>query len=964
MNHNTLSKYLSPLNTWALAFGAAVGWGTFVMPGTTFLPLAGTLGTALGLFFGAITMLIIGMNYYFMMKDNSEPGGAFAYTKKFFGYDHGFLVAWFLVLAYTSIIWANSTALSLIARRLTGDFFQFGFHYTLVGFDVYFGEVALSVIALLIFGGICLTDKKVAANVQTAMALFLFFGIIYCFVSVMQAHEGGLKTFEPAFVPGMSPNAQIAGIVALAPWAFVGFEAISNSTEEFNFSVKKTFAIMTAALIAGTAAYIFAAGTAGAILPPEYSNWLEYISDLGNLEGLKSLPTFYAVNEVLGSFGLKILGLVALAAIGTGILGNYIAASRLMYSMAEHNILPPKFAELNKHGSPVNAIIFLMIVAIIIPFFGRTAISWIIDLLSVCAVIAYGYTSAAAFSLACEVDNFKFQISGIVGILLSLIFGLFLLIPNLLSITTMAAESYMILVLWSMLGFLFFRNLFRHDKERQFGKSLIVYIVMLFMIFFGSLMWMRQSSDEIMKQSLTKMEEYYIERLNSPRLQAGEYRRDADDVYTDILLDDVRYELFRHSTLQIILIVLGLAIMFNIYSTMRKRENRAEIKKVQAEKNSKAKTMFLSNMSHDIRTPMNAIMGFTGLALKELDNPERVKDYLEKIQNSGGHLLSLINDILEMSRIESGKLELETTEVDLKKMFAEVYDMFINQMQEKKIDFTVDTSAVKDKYIFCDKNRFNRMILNLLSNAFKFTPEGGKISIKVKQTGNEEGFGDYEIRVKDSGIGMSKEFAEKVFDAFERERTSTVSGIQGTGLGMAITKRIVELMKGEISVSTAPGKGTEFTVRVSFELQKDVPEEVEEKPEESQEEKEIDFSTKKILLVDDIDMNRELATMILLQFGFQVETAVNGADAVEKVSGGNYDIVLMDIQMPVMDGHEATKKIRSMPGEYFKKVPIIAMTANAFGEDVKAATDAGMNAHIAKPLDVPKMLETIKKFLR
>ena len=397
------------------------------------------------------------------------------------------------------------------------------------------------------------------------------------------------------------------------------------------------------------------------------------------------------------------------------------------------------------------------------------------------------------------------------------------------------------------------------------------------------------------------------------------------------------------------------------------KRNQAELiaAKTRAEEGSKAKSQFLSNMSHDIRTPMNAIIGYTNLAQRKGTTLADIKDFLKKIDSSSKHLLALINDVLEMSRIESGKMEIEPIDTDLKQTLDEVRDMFNTQMQGKEINFVVDTSGVKNSYVMCDKNRFNRVLLNLLSNAYKFTPKGGKISVTLKQLGDaKDDSADYELRVKDSGIGMTKEFAAKVFEAFEREKTSTVSGIQGTGLGMAITKSIIDLMNGNIKVETAPGQGTEFIVNVSFKLSDKIPE-VEEDDEQVEESaQEINFEGMRLLLADDIEVNREIAVMILETAGFEVDTAENGQQVVEKLSASEpnyYAAVLMDIQMPIMDGYAAARAIRELENKELAKVPIIAMTANAFSEDVQHAKDAGMDDHIAKPIDVPKMMETLKK---
>ena len=426
----------------------------------------------------------------------------------------------------------------------------------------------------------------------------------------------------------------------------------------------------------------------------------------------------------------------------------------------------------------------------------------------------------------------------------------------------------------------------------------------------------------------------------------------------DILSDSMT----NNNRLQMLLILVSLLIMFNIYNYIMSRENKLEREKIKADQRNKAKSRFLSNMSHDIRTPMNAIVGYTTLLRRDKTLSPEVQNYLRKIENSSDHLLALINDVLDMSRIESGKMELEKVDTDLVKIVESVHDMFATQMETKKIEFTADTFGIRHHNIICDKNRLNRVLLNLISNSYKFTPDNGKISVVVtEKESDEENFGAYEFRVKDTGIGMSPEFAERVFEAFEREKTSTVSGIQGTGLGMAITKSIVELMGGDIKVKTEQGKGTEFIINLKFELAE---EKVEE--ENSDEHSDVNFEGKHLLLVDDIDVNREIATMLLTTAGFVIDTARNGKEAVEKVSEskpGDFDAVLMDIQMPIMDGYEATKKIRSLKNSELAKIPIIAMTANAFSEDVQNAKNAGMNGHIAKPIDVPTMLEVLKKVL-
>ena len=986
-----LTPYLSPLGVWALAFGCSVGWGAFVMPGTLFLPSGGPLGTLLGMLAGTVVMLVIGKNYQYMMNQYPDAGGTFSYTKKIFGYDHGFFNAWFLSLAYIAIIWANATALALIAQKVLGDVFQVGFHYQVVGYDVYFGEALLSIFALVLVGLFCMRWKYLAGMLQTAFAVLLLLGIFLCFATAMGSHEGGLQSLAPAFTTERNPLAQIFLVMTFAPWAFIGFESISHSAEEFRFSVKKSYWIMGTALIAGFFAYVLLAELAIAILPPDHEKWTTYIASLGNLEGLQGIPTFFVTYEVLGKTGIAILGVTVLAGILTGLIGNYIGASRLLYALGKDRILPAWFCVLGKDQSPRNAILFIMLISLVIPFIGRTAIGWIVDVLTLAATIAYGYTSAAAYVTARKNADRSVQVTGIIGLVMSVVFSVHLLVPNLWDGNALATESYLILAFWSILGFVFFRFVFRRDQERRFGQSTVAWLVMLFLIFFSSLMWMRQSNHAAMEEVIQETNAFYTKEMESQGFSQNRHRQENEARFLARQAENIQDSLMWSSSIQMVIIALSLGIMFNIYSSMRSREKQMEVEKVQAEKHSQAKTAFLSNMSHDIRTPMNAIIGYIELSKREQavcevctrekcdkDIPKKQREFMEKIEVSSRHLLSLINDILEMSRIESGKMELEEVPTDLRHVMRDIRDMFATQMHEKGISFTVDASQVENRMVLCDAKRLNRVLLNLISNAYKFTPEGGSVNVMLAQTedvpaGTEareeldasKEYLSYELRVKDTGIGMSEEFAKKVFSAFERERTSTVSGIQGTGLGMAITKSIIEMMHGTIRVVTAKGEGTEFVVSMRLEAAPEIEEKQEEELQEAPAET-VNFSQKRLLLVDDIDVNREIANMLLTGMGFMVDVAKDGKEAVEKVAAsqpGDYDLVLMDIQMPVMNGYEATKAIRALADSKLANIPIIAMTANAFSEDIQTAKEAGMDGHIAKPLDIPKMMATMQEVL-
>ena len=375
-----------------------------------------------------------------------------------------------------------------------------------------------------------------------------------------------------------------------------------------------------------------------------------------------------------------------------------------------------------------------------------------------------------------------------------------------------------------------------------------------------------------------------------------------------------------------------------------------------------AKREFLFNMSHDIRTPMNAIIGFTALAQTHIDDRGQVEDYLKKISVSSQHLLSLINDVLDMSRIESGKVALEAKPVHLPELVHELRDIIQAVVSKKDLSLTLDTVGVENEDVIADPLRLEQILINVLANAVKFTPDGGQISLWIVQKDTAPaGYADFEFHIKDNGIGMSEEFQKHIFEQFARERTSTVSKIQGTGLGMAITKSLVDMMDGRITVKSEQGKGSEFTISLRFPIGEAKTGQTPPAAKASA------FTGKKLLVVEDNELNLEIASTLLKEAGFEVDTAENGKIAVEKVeaaSADRYDLILMDIQMPEMDGYEATRRIRALPDAEKAALPIVAMTANAFEDDRKNALHAGMNGHIAKPLDIQKLFQVLSELLK
>lgn len=409
---------------------------------------------------------------------------------------------------------------------------------------------------------------------------------------------------------------------------------------------------------------------------------------------------------------------------------------------------------------------------------------------------------------------------------------------------------------------------------------------------------------------------------------------------------------------------------YNIHLTqvndeLRQAQDAAAEALQSAERASKAKTDFLSNMSHDIRTPMNAIIGITTLMKNELHQPEKLAEHLGKLESSGQLLLGIINDILDMSRIESGKTTLNVEKMNLPQQVSQLDSVIRQQAGQRRQTFTVNTH-LQHENVLADPNRLNQVLMNILSNAVKYTPKGGHIRLEVEELPRNEHFARYRFVVQDDGIGMSEEFQKTLFDPFTREEKSGTNKVQGTGLGMAITKSIVDLMGGSISVESAPGKGTRFEVVLEFPIDtgSDHAQKVQALPEEAEEPSPL--SGMKFLCAEDNAINAEILEMLLESKGASCTVCSNGqeiVDAFASVKPGEYDMILMDVQMPVMDGYQATAAIRSSGHERAGTIPIIAMTADAFHEDIVKAETAGMNGHLAKPIDPELLYETVAEYL-
>ena len=952
--------YLTALGAWAFAFGCSVGWGSFVMPGNTFLPIAGPVGSALGLGLGAVVMLVIAANYHFLMNRYPDEGGTYTYTKRSFGYDHGFLSAWFLILTYIAIIWANATALPLIARTLLGSTFQFGFHYEIAGFHVYFGEILLAVGALVLAALACLR-RGAAEKTQILMAILLFAGIVICF-TISASRTQLAAPYDPAFAPGQGSISGTFTIFALAPWAYVGFESITHSVGEAKFNLKHSFRIMAIALVFAGLAYMLLNLLAVTALPEGCGSWTEYIANLGNYSGPASQPTFHAAWNAMGNAGSVILGLAALGGIFTGLIGNYVALSRLIMALSEDGLLPEAIGKTDKHQAPRRAILAVCAVSCLLPFLGRTAISWIVDVTTVGTTIAYAFASASAWKEARKQQNRMYQVIGIAGMIISLLFALEFLVPNIISIKTLSTESYLILAAWGILGFVVFRFILKKDRNQRLGRSTIAWVVLLGLIIFTSSVWMHQTTDETINRSAGPIAEHYAEQTG--RAEAGE-----DERFIRNELQGINNTLGTTIVIQITLIVAALLIMFDIYSHTQKREKKTEIEKAIAEDASRAKTNFLNNMSHEIRTPMNAIIGLDNIALRNPDLQPQTRDQLEKIGASAKHLLGLINDILDMSRIESGRMVLKEEEFAFREFLDQINIMISGQCADKGLTYECITTGKPRDYYIGDGMKLKQVLINILGNSVKFTNAPGSVKLTVEapeKRKEPEGICTMRFIMQDTGIGMDPEFIPKIFDAFSQEDATATNTYGGSGLGMAITKNFVEMMNGRIEVESRKGVGSVFTVTVQLgESSRTARQET--KGNEATVGATNILAGRRILMAEDVEQNAEILQDLLELEDMEAECAENGEIALKMLSehpAGYYDAILMDVRMPVMDGLTATRRIRESERPDAKTIPIIAMSANVFDEDVEHTMQAGMNAHLGKPIEPEKLYDTLAKLIQ
>ena len=507
---NRLKPGFSSLGMWAFSIGTSIGWGSFIVTCNTYLLKSGILGTVFGLLIGMAVIFVITWNLQYMIRSAPDAGGIYTFEKRTGGKDLGFLAFWFVLLTYLAILWANITSVPLFARFFMGNTFQFGFHYKIFGYEVWLGEALLSIAAVVVIGLLCAKSAKLPRHLVSVGAVLFAVGFTACAVVAAVKHDSAFS-YQPLYAEGSSSFAQIVRIAAISPWAFIGFENISHFSEEYKFPIKKVRTILISSVVITTALYLFVSLLSVSAYPPEYDSWLAYISDMGNLEGIKAVPAFYAANHYLGQAGVTILMVSLFAVILTSLIGNMLALSRLLFAAGREKEAPRPLAKLNKKGIPQNAVYAVAAVSLLIPFLGRTAIGWIVDVTTLGATLIYGLISHAVFLYAKKSNRRAEKVTGIAGIVLMGVFLLLLLVPGLLPFNAMETESYFLFIVWALFGLIYYHALIRRDTDTDSNTKtrVVVWVLLLLLVLFASMMWVSRATESAADNAIQHIYEYH-----------------------------------------------------------------------------------------------------------------------------------------------------------------------------------------------------------------------------------------------------------------------------------------------------------------------------------------------------------------------------------------------------------------------------------------------------------------------
>lgn len=617
---------------WAFSIGTSIGWGSLIVTCNTYLAKAGVAGTILGLIAGMVVILVIAYNLQFMINRCQDAGGIYRYVSNVCGSDHGFLAGWFLLITYISILWANITSVPLFARFFAGDVFRFGLHYGIFGYEVYLGEALLAIAAVAVTGLFCAFCKRAVNAVMIAAAFLFVAGFALCAVLALIYHPNSGFDFRPFFQSDSAAISQIAKIAVISPWAFIGFENIAHFSGEYSFETKKIKKILVASVVMTTAVYICVTLLSVSAYPEEYTSWIDYINDMGSLTGLKAVPAFYAAYHYLGNAGVIILMAALLGAILTSLIGNTLALSRLLYAAGRDESAPGFLGRVDQNGNPSKAVFAVAAVSVFIPFLGRTAIGWIVDVTTLGATLIYALVSYSVYRDA-KKDGLKPQkAAGFTGVILMFVFVIMILIPHLLSFDVMESASYILFAIWAVIGLVYFRNLVIRDKDGKYGHSVIVWVILLLFVLFSSMMWVTKETQRVTDETMEEIRRHYSEI-------AGNFdEKDPEADYLQLQAEkiDNANALFTIASFGIFL--LSAAIIISNYQIMKKREEesskligmaekKATTDELTGVKNRQAYSLKESEMNARIKN--GAVEAFS-VAVCDVNN-------LKKINDNEGH---------------------------------------------------------------------------------------------------------------------------------------------------------------------------------------------------------------------------------------------------------------------------------------------------------------------------------------
>ena len=941
-------RHLSLLGAWALAFGCAVGSDAFVMPWNDFLPKAGPLGTVIGIFIGGLVMAVVAWNFHYMISRHPGPGGTYAYAAEAFGNDHGFLCGVFLGFAYLAIVCLDVTALVVVAHYTLGDVFSFGFRYTIEKSDIYLGDILLSLSAIAVASAIC-CRRRLSGVVQVVMAVVLAAGIVACFAAAALNHGGGLGTMGPAFAPNRGNGIfQTLNILAIAPWLFVGFESISNSSSEFRFPVSKSFMVMLAALV--TAVLAYALLTAIPVLSccdASSAGWTGAVADLANSGGKPDYHAFDVARRFLGKAGGAVIGVTLVGAIFTNLVGNTVAASRLVAAMADDDALPSFLGGRNADGVPRNAVLALAALAVIVVPLGRAVIGVVVDISILGAAVAYAYTSSAAFKTARSRGDRGTQATGIVGLAISLAIIFLFIMPFVSLDTTMiATESYLILIIWCLVALAAFLSVFRRDSLRRFGRTPVACISIFIVIIILSLMWTRQKTQETTDRALDMIMSRHCVTCAAGAGGCDEWRATLRKN-----LSRVNSSIFHSNLVQGGINLLAIALMFGIYSILRRRERDIEQEK------SKAKSYFFSTVSHDIRTPLNAIVGFSEMLESGFKTEAERKEAIDSILMSSKTLLGLINDVLDLSKLESGKMQIALEPTDCPKLMRRLLDAFRASRTNPEVELRYRESPMPR--LMLDPQRIRQIVFNLVGNALKFT-ERGYVELRASYSrAAGANTGTFRIEVEDTGCGIREDDLKHLGSAYVQV-DSHLARHGGTGLGLAICKQLAIAMGGKLKVESTLGSGSTFSIVVpgvsvaatACAAQSEAPKSPAPAAGHA------DWP-RRLLIVDDSKINLMVMKAHLKKLGeFDVVAASDGKEALDILTDPAtvpFDLVMTDMWMPNLDGEGLVRAIRQTPS--LATLPVLAVTADVEARD--KAAKMGFNGILLKPVTIDALVKAI-----